>query len=382
MRYLLALLLLPSVAVAEPRPKVKVALGEGVSVETADGKERIDIRARLQLRASQFSEDAGDPPNVTEFLARRIRLLVQGHVLDGELTYYLQLAFSNPDNEPDRLVPTRDAYMTFKRWRDLNIRWGQMKVPFGRQRVVSSSALQMVDRSEVLGELNLDRDVGIQLLSEDLGGLDGVLGYHLGVFHGDGRNRVATEPGVLVVGRLVVRPMGKFDDNEEADHEHNPTPKLAIGIGAAYNDNTPRARSTLGDFEAARFDYRHAAADLVFKWRGLSVQSEVLYRKANEQFIDVVVDGMDVRAESRNAWGFYAQAGFLFDEHVELTARYGELHPIGSEGAITAREREIGGGLNYYWQQHDLKIQSDYFLLTEEGSDAEHQIRVQSQIYF
>lgn len=373
----------PPAAPKKAEPKLKVQLGKGVSVESADGKERLDIRARIQLRFSQFSEAPGDPPNVTEFQARRIRLLFQGHVLGGELEYYLQLAFSNLDNEPDLRSPTRDAYMTFTRWRDLNVRWGQMKVPFGKQRVVSSSAQEMVDRSIVVGELNLDRDVGIQLLSSDLGGVDGKLAYHVGLFHGDGRNRLATTPGVLVVGRFAVRPFGKFEDTDEADHDRYESPKLALAINAAYNANTNRSRSTFNEtFEFARFDYTHAAADVVFKYRGLNLQSELLYRKADRDLVERVVDGMTETERARNAWGFYVQGGYLANEHLEVTARYGEIRPIGDEGAIDALQREVGGGLNWYFQEHALKIQSDYFVLTESGSDAEHQLRVQTQLYF
>ena len=42
-------------------------------------------------------------------------------------------------------------------------------------------------------------------------------------------------------------------------------------------------------------------------------------------------DGNELLTErARNGWGYYVQAGYLLDKHVELTGRFGELRAIGS----------------------------------------------------
>ncbi|MCI0627764.1 MAG: hypothetical protein L0387_39965, partial [Acidobacteria bacterium] len=156
---------------------------------------------RFQFRATEKWVTSEPESLSSEFMIRRARLDFAGNLFNQNWNYRIQLAFSNLDMEPDRAVPLRDAYVTWSRFRDSNIRMGQMKVPFDRQRVTSSSALQMVDRSIVVDELNLDRDVGIQILSKDFLGL-GRLTYQAGVFGGDGRNRTSDAPGVLWVGRL------------------------------------------------------------------------------------------------------------------------------------------------------------------------------------
>jgi hypothetical protein len=52
---------------------------------------------------------------------------------------------------------------------------------------------------------------------------------------------------------------------------------------------------------------------------------------------------------------------------------------------------EVGGGINYYFVGHDLKLQLDYFRLWDEsfgptyGSQAQHgtdRVRLQLQVYF
>jgi hypothetical protein len=319
MRGALLLLCAATPALAAPDPwlptspdtQASLRLGRGIDFTTTDGFARLNLRARMQLRFSQFSAEDGEAPEVSEFQARRVRLLAQGHVYDGAMHYYLQLGFSNLDTEADLRLPLRDAYVTYTRVRDLHIRGGQMKVPLGRQRVVSSSALQMVERSIVVGELNLDRDVGVQVLSDDLFGLGGKLAYNAGVFSGDGRNRLASAPGVMAVARVAVRPFGAFDDFVESDHARSAEPRLAIAIAAAHNRNTNRRRSTFtAPYQFARFDYSHVNADLIFKYRGFSVISELIYRRASEPFVEQMSPTGDlVREYARNAWGFYAQGG-------------------------------------------------------------------------
>lgn len=373
----------------ERAPRVRAGLGHGVGVTSADGAFELNLRARAQIRFTLTGEEGGGEP-ATEFSIRRMRLLLQGHALSNELQYYLQLGFSNRDTESDLRLPLRDAYVTWTRLRDLHVRAGQMKVPFDRQRVTSSSALQFVDRSIVTSELNLDRDVGVQLFSRDLFGLGNRLGYQLGVFGGDGRNRLSSESGLLWVARLELTPMGSYDDYVEADLERRASPRLAVGVGVAYNQNTRRSRSTFEtSYDRARFDYLHGEADLSFKWRGLSVVGAAMLRRASAASQQFTTSGGAPTIEySRNYFGWFAQAGYLFNRHFELVARYGDLRPTVIDQASVdpsqRRRHELGGGLNWYFQGHALKLQSDYFYYYGESlSDrGEHQARLQMQLYF
>jgi len=186
------------------------------------------IRARIQTRATVADTEPDDLPATSEVLVRRARLVLLGNAAGPTFTYYVQLSFANLDNEADLRLPLRDAYVTWSSRRDVNVRVGQMKVPFSRQRVVSSSALQMVDRSIVVSELNLDRDVGLQVFSKDLLGF-GKLGYAVGLFGGEGRNRLGRTAGLLYTARLEAWPLGAFDDFAEADLQRLAKVRLALG---------------------------------------------------------------------------------------------------------------------------------------------------------
>jgi phosphate-selective porin len=285
-------------------------------------------------------------------------------------------------------VPLRDAYVTWSPLRDVNVRFGQMKVPFALQRRVSSGSLQFADRTAVMSELNLDRDSGLVLLSNNLGGLHGTLGYQVGVFGGDGRNRAYADPGVLAVARLQVKPLGPIDELVEADLGHSPTPRLMLAANAAWNSGSRRAQSTLGAaFAHARFDYRHLGADAQFKWRGLSLQGEWLYREADRDETSVVQkDGSKLVERSRSAWGVYGQAGYALTGHWEVAARYGTLHPLhtAAGNAKDLRQDEAGVGVNWYGAGHDFKVQTDLSRVAPGAlnGEGEWRLRTQTQFWF
>ncbi len=365
--------------------KLSATFGKGATIATADEKFSVNLRGRIQAQALVSDED-GAGGEVTQFQIRRMRLVLQGNLWGPELQYYIQLAFSNRDMEPDLRSPLRDAYVTYAPFRDLNVRFGQMKVPYGRQRVTSSSALGMVDRSAVTTELNLDRDVGVQALSKNFLGVDEKIGYSLGVFGGDGRNRVADNAGYLFVGRLNFMPLGHFDDNVETDSKREKKARLAIGLGGAYNQATNRPQSTIGlPFEDpnVRFSYAHLGVDFMFKYAGFFATSEWMMRTADAESIDGVAgDGSPTTFLSRQAWGAFGQVGQMLTESLEVSARYGHLSPIGTS-AVTLLN-EIGGGLSYYFDHHNLKLQSDYFYFSgaSDFSAGSHQGRLQAQVFF
>jgi phosphate-selective porin OprO and OprP len=373
---------------AEPGPIVKAHFGKGVTIGTADETFTVNIRARMQAQASYHNAHEEGMPDVTQMQIRRARLLFQGNIFGTKLTYYFQLGFSNRDTEADLRSPLRDAYFNYAPHASANLRVGQMKVPYGRQRVVSSSAQGMVDRSIVVGELNLDRDVGVQLHSKDLFGLDEKFGYALGVFGGDGRNRLATNVGYLYVGRLVFTPFGGFDELVEADIGREDKPRLSIAAGAARNQATNRPQSTIGTPYAdptVFFDYTHFGVDFMFKYKGFFATGEWMQRKADDSIKSVEnEDGEVTDFYSRDAWGAYVQLGQMLRDKLEISARYGHLDPLVQTDPKLSLTHELGGGLSYYFDQHNLKVQGDYFYFAKnnELKDGDHQVRVQTQLYF
>ena len=364
--------------------------GKGVTFTSPDERLSLTSKARIQARAT-FTETRGE---TTELVGiKTVRLYFQGHVFSKELKYVLQLALGTGDFEEGSPSPIFDAYFDSSHLRDFNVRVGQYFVQFDRARTVREFALQLADRPVLIPELTLDRDAGITAYSNDLFGLGGKLAYALGVFGGDGRNRVATSrPGLLYVLRLAFLPFGAFEDNVEGDTERKPNPRLAIGIAGAYNQHTDRPRSTTGTryvVEGGGFNYLHGAADLHFKWAGFSLLSEIVIRKAHrDNRVGQNEAGEQVTEWAREAWGYLVQSGYMLTDHVEVAGRWGQFEALGKtdpklEQLIAQSGHELTFGLNYYVNHHLFKFQADAGMRWGKWSDPrDHVARVQIDAMF
>lgn len=368
-----------------PPPTITAEPGRGIVVKASD-RYSFGIRARIQLRDSFLHADG---LNSNEIQVRTLRLSVFGNVLSPDLRYTIQLAFGGNDFEAGSSSPIFDAFVDYTRWRDLNLRVGQFFVPFDRARTIREFALQFVDRQLVVRELTLDRDVGVMLSSTNLFGLGDRLGYQFFVGGGDGRNRFAAYvTGPLAVLRLTVRPFGLFDDDQEGDTRREARPRLALGVGAAYNSRTSRRNSTYGTpFTAGTTDYTNLAADVVFKYRGLSLLAEGLWRKASTDVLEATINGTLVREPTRSAYGYFVQGGMMVSSQLELTARWEELFTRrGTDPQLIqlarTQGRQAGGGFNLYLNGHAFKVQGDYFYIFGPEGTPRHLARVQLDASF
>ena len=364
--------------------------GKGVTLSSPDGRLSLTTKARIQARAT-LAHTRG---TTTESVAiKTARLYFQGHVFAKELKYVLQLALGTGDFEETSPSPIFDAYLDSSHVRDLNLRVGQYFVPFDRARTVREFSLQLADRPVLIPELTLDRDVGVTAYSNDLFGLGGKLAYALGVFGGNGRNRVVTaRPGLLYVLRLSFLPLGAFEETVEGDTERKPTPRLAIAIAGAYNQHTDRPRSTTGTrylLPDGGFNYLHGAADLHFKWAGFSLLSELVIRRAHRrQRVGRDEAGEAITEWAREAWGYLVQSGMMLTDKLEVAGRWGHFRALGRtdpklEQLIAQAGHELTFGANYYFNHHYFKLQADAGLRWGNWSDLrDHVVRLQLDATF
>ncbi len=383
---------------ADPAPPPEVvfkgAPGQGLTVSVGDGFS-LNLRGRLQLRY-QLGLPPGTPSRPQQQVSvGTARLWFSGHLYRPELTYMLQLALAARDYRDGAISPIFDAYLDWKPHRDLAVRAGQFFVPFDRLRTVREFALQLADRPRPVGELTLDRDVGIQLYSDRFLGATSPLAWRVGLFGGGGINLADTRtPGALLVGRLELRPLGPIDDDSEGDLERRAAPGLALGIAAARNWNSNRLRSTTGTrFTGGVTDHLHLAADAVFKWRGVALQGEYLWKRASVNAISSTrPDGTPLIEPTRSAHGWIAQASYTFQPPVELVARVSQLFPLrGTDPSLISELDRLGQetalGANYYLNGHRFKVQADWIVRTPVGllpdfSAADHLLHLQLDLTF
>jgi hypothetical protein len=371
----------PAAAPSKPVADISAAPGKGLTIKYGDAFS-FNLRSRFQLRYQLDvppEDDAGDR-NYTQLInVGTARLWFSGNVFVPELTYMIQLALAGRDYRDGATSPIFDAYVDWKVDRDFSIRAGQFFVPFDRLRTVREFALQMADRPVPIGELTLDRDVGVVFYSEKF--LGSPLTWRTGVFGGGGTNlSTGKEAGVLLTARLELRPLGPIDDDSEGDLERRSKPGLAIGAGIARNWNTNRQRSTTGvTFVGGTTDYLHLAADAVFKWQGFAAQLEYLWKDDTDD-VDAIrsvnAAGAAVTEWTRSASGWVAQASYTFDPPFEIVGRYSKLYAFSGTDPRLVDADEVGAGVNYYINGHQFKIQTDWIAKVPTDQDFKDAVHV------
>jgi len=365
--------------------QIKFRPGKGLQISSSDAMFSLTTRLRAQMRYTLEQDN-----DLTHgFQLRRARLAFNGHMFGQNNTFKFELAVAPKDigltaNGNISKSPLLDWYFHFKHLRDLNLRVGQYKIPYSHQRVVSSGSLQMVDRSSINGEFNLDRDVGFDLRSKDLFGL-GFLRYYAGVYMGEGHSSYANgDLGMMYLARLEVLPFGMFKDYSEAAFSRSSQVKLKLGAGAAYLEKGKKNKGIIGSvpFDGGTTDTQNLNADLTLRYSGLSLESAYFWREGTRH---PGVDAALIPTEQpRNGMGYYGQAGYLLPHHAfEISARFGQIMSAG-DGSSLSDQSEAGVGLNYYFAQHAMKIQGDYFRFWSgdafaTGSD---QVRIQMQMAY
>jgi hypothetical protein len=348
--------------------RVTAVPGQGVTLRSDDGRLSLNIKPRIQLRDT-FAAEGGLRTN--EVNLRTLRLSLSGQALDPRLRWGVQLALAGNDFDgfkdgelkaPVSASPVFDAFLEYEAHRDLVLKVGQFFVPFDRARTIREFALQFVDRQLPVNELNLDRDIGLALSSNDLLGI-GVLGYALFVGGGRGRNAFGAQaPTLLATARATWHPFGSFDEDQESDLARLSRPRLAVGLAAGRSTGVHRQRVTLGvPLTVGEAAYRHAAADLVFKYSGFALLAEALWRRADEDR----VGSPGAAAEwTRSGAGRFVQAGYLGTAGYEVAAKWEQL--VAHAGTdpklvdlVSRQGRTLALALNRYFNGHALKLQSD-----------------------
>jgi hypothetical protein len=372
----------PPPVVTDPGPDFELSfdIGKGFVVEKKDF-------ARLELRVRGMFLYTLEAADETEhsFQVRRARFVTSGYVFGKENAYKMELALSPRDvSTTDGVVttsPLLDLFFRFTYLRDLAIQVGQYKVPYNRERVVSSGDLEMVDRSIANAEFNLERDIGFDLRSKDFLGLD-LFRYYAGIYVGEGRNTFALDDfGLMYLVRVEVLPLGLFDDYRHGDLGRSPTPKLSIGLSYAYLDNGKRNQGINGKVPAdgGVTDFHNAEADVLFFWQGLSVMGELFFRDGARN----IPAGAPEVELARDGYGFMIEPGYVVPViPLQIVTRFSRVAPLGTSSL--ARASEAGAGLNYYFVDHAMKLQADVFHLWE-GTDfsaGEDRFRLQLQAAF
>ncbi|MBE0618329.1 MAG: hypothetical protein IH608_10450 [Proteobacteria bacterium] len=345
--------------------------GRSFSWATQDGRYRAELYGYGQVRYTFQDNDVSE--NASDFEVQRARLGLRGNAFLKDLKYQLFLNIYS-GNEQD--VSLFDWFVDYTPLKELGIKAGGYKVPYGGEWNISAASLQFVDRTTVDGNFRFDRDTGVSLHGQ----FASMVSYDVGVFNGEGTNKKNPDDKHLWVARLMLEPLGKYPFTE-SDLPRSKSPTLMVSASAAYDDNVashtrPNLNGRLASTALGESDVTSYNGFVGFKWLGASAQSEYHRRK---------IDPLDEAKDSETAVGFYAQGGYLvWRDTIEVAARYEYYDPNDDNGDDL--RQEYGGGLNYFFAGHRNKIQADFFRVNTQkpaaDSTDDNRFRLQYQLAF
>jgi hypothetical protein len=352
-----------------------------------DGNFHANIGGQVQVRYIFNSRDeaanGGPAPfndNVSGFTLRRTKVYIDGHVINPDWTYKVQVAANRSTNA----VGLEEAWIGYQIADGLKAQVGRFKAPFLREELVSSSRQLAVERSLVNEFFTVGFVEGLQVSYEAtdnvrLAGMihDGTGSGEIGVandFHQDNNDiSFAARADVLVAGNW--RQASDFSSWSGED--------LGVFIGGGINyDIEETGNTNPGNTNSRVFS---ATVDAQVENNGFSAFGAVIYRNT-----DKLPNNVD-------QWGVVLQGAYNINDRIEPFVRYEYINPdTNFAGPDTGHEIHIiTAGANYYIAKHNAKVSLDLVwalksldeiggstglgLLTDNRNDAD-QIAVRAQV--
>ena len=354
--------------------KVKTRKGTGLTFQTADKNYKLRMRLRGQFLANYVNPD-GDDNEGLGFRVRRLRVTWDGNAFAPWMKYKVEYDFS-------RNGELKDMKLSFANNKTFIPTVGQYNVPFNREVLNSSSALQLVGRSIVTDYFQYDRDIG--------GGFYGLLSggtvrYDFGVFQGQGTNVKDDEDntGMLWAGRVQAALVGGNAKTAKENFARRST--LTVGAAIAGIDVEEGSKdSNIGVHEGER--------DLSAGGKVTSFSADVNYRdpmfSLTGEYVGRWVNPEAAGVDTAYDCGFRVQGGFfVIPKRIELASRYARVTLDDGAGNNLDNVWTFTQGLNYYLSgNHKWKVQLDYTFQREKqigGAESdESMVRAQVQAYF
>lgn len=286
---------------------------------------------------------------------------VGGHAYRQGLEYYLEYDFPS-----SRLLDYRLTLGPS----EAQVRVGQWKVNYSRERVQSSGEQTFVERSIVNRVFTLDRQTGVMLFGHLFDGGPADLRYYVHALTGAGAGGQENDDKHLMwLGRLEWQPLGTDPDMSGGDLDRRTEPALTIaGAGVTNRSAFTRFSGSGGgqlpgyqDGDPGQYRMRQALIETAFKYRGVSVQHESHWKRIEDTTTDITSDYE----------GTYVQAAFFpaefimgLPEPLEVGARWATVS--GGPAAVASESREVGGVANWYFSGHKNKLSLDIFRVSIE----------------
>ncbi len=395
---------------------VKVGWGKkGFTLSTVDGLFKTAIQWRFQGRFTY--PERSDPRSVgnfgdqdeATFELRRVRMKVGGHGYQPWLKYYFEIdwqptrsAGGNPNGSSTRLIDWRIMLEKYK-W--FQIRLGQWKINYNRERVDSSGKQQFVERSIVNRVFTIDRQVGVMAYGHLAPGTPFDSWYYAGVFTGSGRGEANDDDQMMYMARFQWNFLGRDLKWTQSDIKYHKQPAASLAFagytttgkctrwsssGCGTLGGTTSAGSAFtGDGAAANGQFRVEGMmeEFALKWKGLSIQHEYHWKQVKDSGGGIG----GVPRSKTNLMGSYAQIGYFphyiipaIPKPLEFAFRYAFVDP--NVSVKNDKRQEFTLATNWFFAGHRNKVTMDVSHLTlavPTGKDlTEQRFRLQWDVSF
>ncbi len=338
--------------------------GKGLGITSPDSLFQLNIRFRMQNRVTYIQNE--DENAAYDGQIRRLRLRFDGYVGDPRFLYAIQLSFAPGDvgeiHEGENINIIRDAIMFYRPNKHWNIGFGQTKLPGNRQRVNSSGALQLTDRSINNAKFTIDRDFGFQL--HHLNEYKDKFSYNLkgAITTGEGRNWTKTkDDGVALTAKAEVFPFGSFikdGTNFEGDIFRESKPKLMVSGAFHQNNHAKRTQGQLGEDLFETKTMKSVLLDAMFKYRGWAAMTSYMSRTAKNP---IAYNPSDVTEFNYvfTGNGMDYQLSYVFPTNYEIIGRFSTQNVHDDIKTIAPNAKQYSLGVTKYIWEHAFKLQSE-----------------------
>lgn len=335
--------------------------GKGFFLASPDNRFRLNVEGQVQFRyIANFRDDQDGTVDDFEgsFQTRRTKLTFQGHVFEEELYYNVQGAFDRSGGN----FALEDAYVGYDFGNGFKVRWGQFKLPFLREELVSSKYQLAVDRSVVNEVFNQDYSQGIEVAYEaDMFRVMGAFSDGFGSRNTDLED-MSADPGTLrgefageadwaFTGRgefLVAGDWGQFKDFTSGQGS-----EFGLMLGAAAHYESTANVPGVNDVRIFRW-----TLDASAEFDGFNLFGAFIGSHPNSN-VDSIDDPDD--------YAYLIQGGVYLSEDFELFGRW-EQFLLDDDFTSNDDFKAITVGFNYYMYGHAAKFTMDVVWYFDETS--------------
>ncbi len=356
----------PAQALEKP-DSIDISYGNrGIEFQSPDDRFLLQIQSRLQFRYAVPSDQ--DPITFDDFQLQRrhtfkinrARLKIGGHAFQPWLKYYWEYELSQGN--------LLDFRIMVERWPFFNIKIGQWKTEYNRERVISSGQQQMLERSLINRPFTLDRQQGISLYGRLQAAGSADFHYWFSVLTGTGRGATINDDAhLLYTARVQWNFTGQLLEMTGSDVTYREQGAGSLALAAATNRSAYTRFSQAGGGQLEGFASAQPGQYRTHQWvaesawmkKGFSFQQEFHWKQIHDF----------VSEETTTLMGNYVQAGYFFHslwewvpQPLELAARHTWFQQDlfdANASMNNALEQGFSFAANWFFQQHRNKLTAD-----------------------